>query len=370
MCRSFEANLETVEEKMKRTLFPWLLILALAACGGTGDQVSVVAPSFDEFPKIDVHAHYFLELPGFDQALREHNLRVVNICVGGGYSPDTLEMMQSMAEAHQRRSPDIFAFASTFDLTGRDAPGYHDSVAAWLDRGYEAGAVMTKAWKEIGMEFKRPDGSYMLPDDPILDPVYSHIARRGKPFICHYAEPVQAWLPLDSTNAHYGYYKNNPEWHLYGKPGYPSYEDIIASRDRVLEKHPELTVIGAHNGSMSHDVDMIAQRLDRYPNFHIEVSARTVDLSRQPTRKVRDFFIRYQDRIMYGMDTGLYREPDNPSAWIENLLERYRLDFQFYAGSGKITYRGREVECLYLPREVLEKFYYRNALRIIPGLFQ
>jgi predicted TIM-barrel fold metal-dependent hydrolase len=232
---------------------------------------------------------------------------------------------------------------------------------------------MVKIWKEVGIELKRPDGSFLMPDDPILDPIYAHLAARRKPLLAHLAEPREAWLPLDPKGVHHSYYSRNPKWHLYGRPEFPSHDRLMDARDRVLAKHPNLVVIGAHIGSLEHDVDEVAKRLDRYPNFHVEVSARTRDLTRQPSSKVRAFFLKYQDRILYGVDRSWmpHRTPDvQPTdaarqRFATDLEAQYRRDWDYYAGTGSIAYGDYTVEALGLPQDVLEKFYWRNAGRII-----
>ena len=232
---------------------------------------------------------------------------------------------------------------------------------------------MTKVWKEVGMEIKTPSGQFVMPDDPVFDPIYDHLAQSRKPLLAHLGEPVAAWLPLDPENVHHGYYSTHPEWHVYGREDFPSHAAILAARDRILERHPDLILIGAHLGSMAHDVDEVAKRLDRYPNFYVEVAARTRDLSRQPRAKVRDFFIQYQDRILYGVDWSLRPAENSPSAeerlrFVENTEKRYRRDYQYFAGAGPVEMAGKQVEGLSLPRTVLEKFYSLNARRLLPGL--
>jgi predicted TIM-barrel fold metal-dependent hydrolase len=245
-------------------------------------------------------------------------------------------------------------------------------VIAWLDGTFKNGAVMTKLWKEVGMEVRRKNGSFVLPDDPVFDPVYAYLAKRGKPLMAHLADPIDAWLPLNRDSAHYGYYSSNPQWHLYGKPEYPSHAQLMAARDHILEKHPRLIVIGAHLGSLEHNLDEVARRLDRYPNFYVDCAARTRDLTRQPREKVRNFFIKYQDRILYGVDMTwkpfLQQRPptaEQRNAFVNRLEQQYRLDYRFYAGTGAMQYGGRTIEGLNLPRSVLEKFYNGNARRII-----
>jgi predicted TIM-barrel fold metal-dependent hydrolase len=345
-----------------------LLGVALPASGLGGP------PAFEEILKIDVHSHIFDDVPEVVEMMDENRVRIVNVCVRGT-DPERLRRSQALAEQQQAKyGRRRFPFASTFDLTRRDDPDYVDQVKRWLDASFESGAVMVKIWKEVGMEIKDRQGRFILPDDSLFDPIYAFLAERGKPLLAHLAEPLEAWLPLDPQGVHFGYYSKNPEWHLYGRSGFPSHAEIVASRDRILERHPRLTVIGAHLGSLEHDVDELARRLDRYPNFSVDCSARTADLTRQPTEKVRAFLVRYQDRVLYGLDQTRSPDPgrkdsaEERTAFAKSLEDQYRRDFQYYAGEGEMEYRGKAVRCLALPREVVEKLFHGNAERVIPGL--
>lgn len=321
--------------------------------------------------KIDVHSHIYEDLPVVADMLARTNVRVINVSNPGtdGFLDFMHRFNASLVQAHPR----AFSWASTFDLTTRYDKAYGPRIAAALDETFAQGAVMVKIWKEVGLELKRPDGTFMLPDDAVLDPIYAHLAARKKPLLAHLAEPLEAWLPLDSNGLHYGYYSRNPEWHLYRKSGFPSHQALMDARDHILHKHPDLVVIGAHLGSMEHDVDEVARRLDRYPNFNVEVSARTRNLTRQPSAKVKAFFLKYQDRILYGTDQSWrpYRTPDKTptdaerAAFAANLENQYRLDYAYYAGTDSLDYRGTRVDALGLPKDVLEKFYWRNAERLI-----
>ena len=356
--------------------------LALTACGALvvftmlrpAAQVAVPPPvvaGLEQLHKIDVHAHIYEDLPSVAAMLRRVNVRVINVSNPGtdGHLAFMHDFNAKLVQAH----PDVFSYASTFDLTTRDQPRYGPRMAAALDETFAQGAVMVKIWKEVGLELLRPDGTYLLPDDASLDPIYRHLAERQKPLLAHLAEPREAWQPLDAGGLHTGYYKNNPQWHLYRKNGIPTHQQLMDARDHVLMKHPSLIVIGAHIGSLEHDVDEAARRLDRYPNFNVEVSARTRDLTRQPTDKVRAFFVKYQDRILYGTDRSWrpYRTPDEAptdarrEAFVKGLETQYRLDYAYYAGTEPMPYGGQTVQPLALPREVLEKFYFRNAQRLI-----
>jgi predicted TIM-barrel fold metal-dependent hydrolase len=360
-------------------LFVLGLALASACSAPAPDRAAATppaaagVPAFDDILKIDVHAHNFEDMPLLNEMLRRTKVRAVNVSVPG--TDGHLATMHRIASGLASTHPDIHAFASTFDLRDRYAPGWAEATTKALDETFADGAVMVKIWKEVGIDLKRPDGTFMMPDDTLLDPVYAHLAARGTPLHAHLAEPLDAWRPLDADSVHYSYYSKNPEWHLYGKPGYPSHADIIAARDRILEKHPTLVVIAAHLASLEHDVAEIATRLDRYPNLYVEVAARTRDLTYQPTGTVRDFFLKYQDRILYGVDRTWMpyaRETpptdDERARFVQDLEAQYRLDYAYYASTGTVDYRGREVQALGLPADVLAKFYHRNAQRVIPGL--
>jgi len=347
-------------------LLAGLVAAALTSFAPAAD--SDLPPGFTELLKIDAHSHVFEDAPEFHALLRELNVRTINVCNNG--TDGHLERMHAIAYDLAAKHPDLYPFESTFDLTRRDAPGYTAAVTAWLDETFRRGAVGVKIWKEIGIDIKDADGTFILPDDPRFDPIYAFIAARGKVLHAHLAEPIDAWLPLNPDSNHYHYYSTNPEWHLYGKPGYPTHAAIIAARDRILEKHPNLVVLGAHLGSMEHDLDAIAERLERHPNFHIEVSARTRNLTRHPPEKVRALFLRFPDRILYGLDaswkpylrggtTDILRQ-----AHVGRLRERYLADYRYYAGSGEMEYNGRTVQALNLPPEVLKKFYHGNAQRL------
>lgn len=318
-------------------------------------------PEFEDVLKIDVHAHYFDDMPEFAQMLRRANMRVVNICVYGT-KPEMLVPAEMRAEMlYQQYKPEMF-FCSTFDLTRRDAPDYAHSVIAWLDKSFAAGAVMTKIWKDVGMEIKSADGTYIMPDDPMFDPIYAHLAKIGKPLMAHFADPAEAWQPLKEGSLHYGYYSKNPEWHVYGREGFPSHESIMTARDNVLAKHSDLIMIGAHLASLDHDLDALATRLDKYPNLYVDVSARTPSLRAYYTAKqVREFFVKYQDRILYGVDAGKFSGIEQPPAedriaFAAEMEKSYRKDFDYYA---------KEIG---LPRAVLDKFYHANAQRLMPSL--
>jgi len=350
-----------------------LLSFITAFCGfiHAVQAADEAAPAYADILKIDAHSHVFEDIPAYNDLLRRINVRTVNICVVG--AKQHLFLMHRIALDLYRKHPDLYPFSATFDLLGRDQPGYTDKVIAHLDGMFQKGALAVKIWKEIGMSLKRPDGTFLMPDDPLFDPIYSHLEELGKPLHAHIAEPLEAWLPLDPNSVNYAYYARRSEWHMYGKAGYPTHAELIAARDHILEKHPKLIVIAVHLGSLEHDLDAIAARFERFPNFYIDTGARTRNLVRHPSDKVRQLFLKHPDRILYGVDLGFWlpNANDTPasdahrSEQISKMELQYKSDYDYYAGKGMMTYDGREVQALNLPRSVLEKFYHENAERVL-----
>jgi predicted TIM-barrel fold metal-dependent hydrolase len=329
-------------------------------------------PSLESILKIDVHAHLFDDSPELVGMARRLNLRVVNICYCGN-KPEWLVPAEDRAERLYRRYHPTFFFGSTFDLTRRNEPDYVNDVIAWLEASFEAGAVLTKIWKEVGMSLRTPSGAYLMPDDPLFDPIFEFLIDRGKPLMSHFADPIDAWLPLDPGSPHYGYYSKNQDWYMYGRDGAPSHAEILDACDHMLAKHPDLVMIAAHLGSMEHDLDGLAARLDRYPNLYVDVSGRTYTLFPQPRSRVRDFFTTYEDRILYGVDAGDFvpgraSSPEERCAIANEMEQAYRTDYRFYAGAGIQRLGQENIEGLALPVEILDKLYHANATRLMPTL--
>ena len=154
---------------------------------------------------------------------------------------------------------------------------------------------------------------------------------------------------------------------MFKHPDHPTKAAILQARDHILQEYPKMRVVGAHLGSMESDLEALGQRLDQYPNFAADVAARTVYLAIQPREKVRQFLIKYQDRILYGTDLGLSARQD-PGEAVKTWTDRYAMDWAFYSSDHSVTYRGRRVQGLGLPQPVLHKLYHGNAVHWIPGV--
>lgn len=321
--------------------------------------------------RIDAHIHFQGDDAAALALLDELDLKLLNICVAGkpGAWRQQADTWRRLAQEYPRR----YAWCTSFDPPGFDEPDYADQVLAQLERDFAAGAVACKVWKNVGMEVRDADGSFIQVDDPRFDPVWEYLARVGKPLLAHIAEPLACWQPLSPGRPHYGYYSKNPQWHMYGRSDMPSHEDLIAARDHVVEKHPTLRVIGAHLGSLEYDVAEVARRLERYPNFAVDVSARVGDLAWQDAATVRQFLLDFPDRVLFGTDI-VARLPQGEATDADRervlswMRQTYTTYFAYFESEKPVIVDGHETRGLGLPARVLERFYQANAGAWYPGL--
>lgn len=315
---------------------------------------------------IDAHAHFAGDTVESVAMLEEMDVRTLNVCVpydSAGQWRRQAELYGRLAREHPRQ----FAWCTSFDPAAGDQPGHADRVIRGLEADFAAGAVGCKVWRNVGMEL-RP-----MVDDPVYEPVFAWLERTDRTLLMHIGEPRNAWLPLEG-NPHRPALEAFPQYHLYPRRHLlPSYEALIASRDRVIERHPDLRIVGAHLGSLDHDLDGIARRLDRHPNFAIDVSARLYSLSLHPAEAVRRLILNHQDRIIYGTDVDLEtpesaRTPEEQARDLQSVREALRMAFDYFGSEGLVTVRYHQAQGLNLPGEVLRKLFAENARRWYPDL--
>ncbi len=329
-------------------------------------------PELDAFTAIrpiDTHTHAFKPDSTFYAMMDRLHLHILDICVANRNDPNfpNLSSKIKAAKAFVKGSNGHAVLCTTFDPFKFSDAAFAKQAIQQLNADFADGAVAVKIWKNIGMELKNSKGAFVLPDDPRLEPIYQDIAAHGKTLVAHLAEPDSCWQPPNKNSPDYSYYQKHPEWYMYSKPDHPSKQAILQARDHLLEKNPTLRVVGAHLGSMETNVDEIARRLDRYPNFAVDTAARVIYLGLQPRDKVRQFLIKYQDRILYATDLEFYPRQKTEQS-IADWRTRYMTDWKFFSTDAMVDYQGHKVRGLRLPEQVLRKIFHENALRWVPGI--
>ena len=311
------------------------------------------------FPVVDVHSHHW---PGFTARRLDRiavEMDALNLAVlvnlSGGSGPTLERCVQTVAES---RHPGRMVCFANLDFRGGVGPGFGARAAAQFERDVAAGAAGLKFFKNFGIDVRDRRGGRVPVDDPELDPVFEAAGRLGIPVLMHVGEPESFYEPVDRLNERWLELTLLPERRL-PADRYPSFDTMMAERDRRFARHPETTFIAAHMGWHANDLGRLGALLDRLPNVYAETGAILYELGRQP-RTARAFFTRYQDRILFGKDR--YAPDEFPYYWRtfetgDEYFDYYRRYHAFWKMYG-----------MELPDDVLRKVYYRNALALIPAI--
>jgi predicted TIM-barrel fold metal-dependent hydrolase len=312
-----------------------------------------------KFPVVDIHSHQPTPITPeqFDkvvQGMDANNLRVL-INLSGGYGDRLRQGLDAIAKSPHKDRMVLFANVS-FDGVG--TPGWSQKAAAQLEGDIRAGARGLKIFKDLGLRIRKADGSRLKVDDPDLDPIWEVCGRLGVPVLIHTAEPQEFFEPIDVKNERWlelALFRDR----RYPAGEFPRFEELLAERARMFRKHPKTQFIGAHFAYRGNDLAKAQEMLDTMPNVHLEVAAILAELGRQP-RAAHDFFVKNQDRVLFGKDS--FQPDEFPYYWRtfetgDEYFDYYRDYHAFWKLYG-----------MALPDEVLKKLYYKNALALVPGL--
>jgi predicted TIM-barrel fold metal-dependent hydrolase len=315
------------------------------------------------YPVIDVHNH----LGGGKDRLTPERVKhylaemdaagvrtVVNL--DGGSGQRLKETIAALDEAY----PGRFLTFALLDFRGIDDENWGRREAKRLEESFRTGAKGLKFHKTLGLHYRYKNGKLVPVDDPKLDLVWQMCAKYDRPVMIHVADPAAFFTPLDRFNERWHELGDHPNWLFHGEK-FPSRDEILAQRNRAIARHPETTFICAHFGNNPEDLATVGKWLDTYPNMFVDVDARISELGRQPYT-ARKFFLKYQDRIMFGTDT----TPRRDAYWMYyRFLET---DDEYFDCAGGHQRQGFwMIYGLFLPKDVLEKIYRTSAERLFFG---
>ncbi|HYV96267.1 MAG TPA: amidohydrolase family protein [Gemmatimonadaceae bacterium] len=240
-------------------------------------------------------------------------------------------------------------------------PGWAEKAIAQLEADVKAGAVgVGEISKSLGLSIKKPDGTRLHIDDPELDPIWDACARLHLPVFIHTADPQEFFHQPDYTNERWLELALFQDRRWY-RDGYPSFETLAAERDNLFRKHPKTTFVMAHLGWQANELGTLDKLLTELPNVYTEVGAVLYDIGRQP-RGAHDFFVKFQDRILFGKDS--FQPEEYPYYWrVFETNDDYFDYYRDYHAFWKLYGIG-------LPDDVLKKVYFKNALKITPRMPQ
>lgn len=313
-----------------------------------------------KYPVVDIHGHppaLVTEdvIDRVGQAMDDLNLQVM-VSANNNAGDRLTRQLDAI-----RSSPYHDRFVIFTGLNLRNVgPGSGARIAAQLEADVKAGAAgVGEISKSFGLSIRKADGTRLHLDDPELDPVWETAARLKIPVFIHVGDPQEFFQPLDYNNERWLEQALYPNRRYQDRSRFPSFEELMGERDRLFAKHPNTIWILAHLGWHANDLARLGRMFDQMPNLYAEVGAILYDLGRQP-RTARAFFIKYQDRILFGKDS--FQPDEYPYYW--RVFETFDEYFDYYRDYHAFW----KLYGLGLPDSVLQKVYYRNALKVVPAI--
>ncbi len=310
-----------------------------------------------KFPFVDIHSHHNNPAPDYvDKLVRE--MDSINMRVMVNLSGGTGERLKQTVAAMKGRYPDRFVVFANLSFDDLNEPGYGKRAAARLEQDVKNGAQGLKIFKNYGMDLKYKDGRRVRVDEPEFDPIWDKCGELGIPVLIHTAEPSVFFDPIDKYNERWLELNQFPQ-RARPPEKYPTFETLMTERNNLFAKHPKTNFIAAHLAYHGNDLARLGKLFDTYPNVYVDNAAILAELGRQPYA-ARDFHIKYQDRIVFGKDiyeVSEYKMYFRVMETRDEYIEYYRKRHAFWRIYG-----------FDLPDEVLKKVYYKNALKLVPGM--
>lgn len=325
--------------------------------------------TIDDFRKIDAHIHLNSDRNELLELANSYNFDLLSINTEVPEFPSIDQQKQLVLDKQDEFKNGKLHFATTISTEDIFEDNWSSKAIDKIKKDIAEGACGVKFWKNIGMSIKKSGGSFLMLDDTKFSPVFDFLEQQQIPVFGHQGEPKNCWLPVDEMTvaSDREYFKNHPQYHMYKHDEYPDYWEHITARDAILESHPDLQFVGLHLASLEWSLEEISKRLDKYPNFAVDLAERISHLYYHAVRnrnKVINFIHKYRNRIIYGTD--IIDDPDaDPKEVITDLKSRWQSHWEFFSTEKTLTspqikhsFRG-----LNLPKDILKKIYFSNAVQ-------
>lgn len=317
------------------------------------------------YPVVDAHNHLGEDFGGgWDQKPVSELLDMLDsagvrllVDLDGGWGE---AILKRHLEHFKAAAPQRFRVFGGVDWNQWDSHG--DGFGDWaaerlrVQAGWGAGGV--KIWKGLGLTVRDQHGERVAIDNVRLAPIWQTAAELNLPVLIHIADPVAFFDPLDEHNERWEELQANPDWQ-FPSPPFPPFSMLLDELFNLVKSHPQTQFIGAHVGCYAENLAWVGQMLDACPNYSIDFSARIAELGRQPY-SARRFFIKYADRILFGMDHA------PRLAYYQQYFRFLESEDEYFSyGLGETPSQGRwQIYGLHLPDGVLRKVYSGNFERL------
>ncbi len=318
-----------------------------------------------KFTFIDVHSHLWnmplMDLNELVAEMDEINMGYIVNLSGSGFGPQTAKdiYFDKSTENVKKNQPGRIGLFVNVDFNSVDVENHVENQVNIIRSSVAKGAIGLKVYKGLGLTNKDSKGNRVAVDDERLGPIWEVCGELGIPVLIHSADPFQFWQDKDDQNERWFELKEKPNRYYGDSDFIPPFEDIIKEQHTVFERHKNTTFINAHLGWMGNDLKRLGDHLDSFPNVMTEFGAVIAELGRQP-KTARQFFIDYQNRIMFGKDS--YNKEEFYTYF--RVLESDDEYFSYF----RKRHAFWKMYGLNLPDEVLKKVYYKNALKLFPSI--
>lgn len=310
-----------------------------------------------KYPFIDVHGHQYRmanqDLTPVILAMDILNMRIM-VNLSGRSGDDLKKSVQNIKDNYSNR----FVVFANIDFDGIGVTGWIEKTLSQLEEDVASGARGLKIYKSLGLRYTDKVGKRVAVDDVRLDPIWAKCGELGIPVLIHTADPKPFWDEFDGDNERWLELKLRPR-RKRGPDNPVPWEQLMDEQHNMFRKNPNTTFINAHMGWLANDLGKLGELLDDIPNMNVGIGAIIAELGRQP-REAKAFFIKYQDRILFGKDSWKPEEFPTYFRVLESDDEYFPYHKKYHAFWAMYG--------LDLPDDVLKKVYYKNALRIVPGL--
>jgi predicted TIM-barrel fold metal-dependent hydrolase len=261
---------------------------------------------------IDMHQHINGTKEHITRAARIMDMVGLGIGVnlsGGTVTPGT----NGAASAFEKTKalcdelfPGRFLQYMNLDYKGWDQPDFSERAARQIEEGFRLGAAGFKEFKRLGLYLRDGEGKLIKIDDPKLDAVWSKCGELGMPVSIHVADPRAFWLPYNDKNERWRELRDHRSWWFGDTNLYPPRMELLTALNRVIARHPKTKFVCVHFANNAEELEWVDESLSRYPNMMADLAARIPEIGRHDPDKVRQLFIKHQDRIVFGTDFQVY----------------------------------------------------------------
>lgn len=310
-----------------------------------------------KYPFIDIHGHQ-RNMPDQDLSPVIAAMDTLNLAIMINLSGRSGESLKKSVKNVADHYPNRFVVFANVDFEGVGSPNWTENAVDQLEQDVKNGARGLKIYKSLGMRYKDVNGKRVAINDPRLDRIWAKCGELGIPVLIHAADPKSFWEPYDGDNERWLELKTHPR-RKRGDDNPAPWETIIGEQHDMFKKHPKTTFINAHFGWYANDLGSLSELMEQIPNMYVEIAAIIAELGRQP-RMAGQFFDKYQDRILFGKDSWKPEEFPTYFRVLESDDEYFPYHKKYHAFWAMYG--------MNLPDEILKKVYYKNALKIVPGL--